>query len=272
MGISVVTWTLGISEPKAVVGRAAALGLDGIQYAGDHRDADPADLRAEVEKAGMQLIAIDPINAGPGEPGRASSEAAIEYYRAVIDFAVAAGGVPVTLHGLSLWTTNCASRRSARERLVECCRATVAYAREQGIQTLYEVCNHYEVPLIHTADACHELIDEVGSGNMRMILDSFHMNINERDPITTLRKYARSTAIYHISDSGRGGIDSGHIDFQAQYQALKAAGFTGEVAIEPVLSHLTPSTAPSTDSDHRALDQEIVRSARQWRSFASMER
>ena len=268
MKISVVSWTLGLTAAVPVVSKVRELGLDGVQYAGDHRDARPAELRDSAAEAGVEIIAVDPFNAAPTDPDSASAQAAIDYYRQVVDFAAQLGSVPVTLQGLSQWTRNCANRADAWRRLVECCRAVDAYACERGVATLYEVCNHYEVPLIHTAEQCRALMDEVGGDNLRMILDSFHMNIDERDPLETLRSHAKHTAIYHISDSGRGGIGSGHIDFRAQYDALQAQGFTGHIAIEPVLAHLTPSTAPSSAADREALDEEVRRSARRWRAFA----
>lgn len=267
MSISIVTWTLGLTAADAVTARAQALGLDGLQYAGDHRDIDPGALREHAAAAGLQIIAIDPFNAGPANPARASAQAAIAYYCQVVDFAAAVGQVPVTLQGLSQWTRNCANRDAAYQRLVDCCKAVDHYARERGVGTLYEVCNHYEVPLIHTAAQCQRLLEAIGGENTRMILDSFHMNIDEPAPLQTLREYASRTAIYHISDSGRGGIGTGHIDFAAQYRALQQGGFAGVIAIEPVLAHRTPSNPPANEADALELDEQIRHSAQVWRGY-----
>lgn len=269
MKTGIVTWTLGTHAVQPIIAKAKELGLDCIQYAGDHRDVDPTLLRTQAQAAGLTIIAVDPINAGPNKPAAATQQAAIDYYRHVVDFAAALGQVPVTLHGLSLWTRNCPDRAQARERLLQCCRAVDDYAQSLGVPTLYEVCNHYELPLIHTAEECVELLRDIGSRNIRMILDSFHMNINEPDPLRTLREHAAHTAIYHISDSGRGGIGSGHIDFQAHYDQLIAAGFTGDVAVELVLPHLIPSQSPVSQADHNALDREIQRSVARWSGFQS---
>lgn len=270
MQVGVVTWTLGITAAEPVIAKAMALGLDCIQYAGDFRDGPAAELRDRAQKAGINIIAVDPFNAGPPEPAKATQEAAIAYYRQVVDFAAALGAVPVTLQGLSQWTRNCPDPASAYARLLACCKAVDAYAVSRGVPTLYEVCNHYEVPLIHTAVQCRTLLREVGSDNVRMILDSFHMNINEPDPLRTIRENAAFTAIYHISDSGRGGIGTGHVDFKAQHDALVANGFRGRVAIEPVLEHLTPSNPPKNDADRQLLDSQIRHSAEQWRSYANV--
>jgi D-psicose/D-tagatose/L-ribulose 3-epimerase len=269
MNINVVTWTLGLTAADSVIAKAKALGLDGVQYAGDHRDVRAQDLREQAHAAGIGIIAIDPFNAGPPDPTKATQAAAIAYYRDVVDFAAQVGPVPVTLQGLSQWTRNCPDQATAYQRLLACCQAVDAYALERGVATLYEVCNHYEVPLIHTAAQCRMLIEQIGGDNVRMILDSFHMNINEPNPLKTLREHAAFTSIYHISDSGRGGIGSGHIDFKAHYQALLAGGFIGKIAIEPVLEHLTPSHPPATDTDYRALDVEISRSADRWRALGA---
>lgn len=267
MKLAVVTWTLGLSEPQAVLAKALALGLDGIQYSGDHRDACPVDLREQSRRAGITILAVDPINAGPQHSADATQDLAVDYYRKVIDFAAELGNVPVTLQGLSLWTRNCPDAASAHAQLLACCKVIDAYAQRRGVPTLYEPCNHFELPLINTAQQCRELIHAVGSDNLRMVLDSFHMNINEPDPVQTLRDCAHLTAIYHISDSGRGAIGTGHIDFAAQYQALVANGFSGDVSIELVLPHLLPGQPPGSQSDCQALDVQIRASARQWRAY-----
>lgn len=269
MKVGVVTWTLGINAAKPVIDKAKALGLDCIQYAGDFRDGPATELRERAQAAGISILAVDPFNAGPPDPAKATQEAAIAYYRKVVDFASELGSVPVTLQGLSQWTRNCPDPVSAHARLLACCKAVDAYAVSRGVPTLYEVCNHYEVPLIHTAAQCRQLLREVGSDNVRMILDSFHMNINEADPLQTIRENAAFTAIYHISDSGRGGIGTGHVDFKAQHDALIVGGFRGQVAIEPVLEHLTPSNPPQVDSDRALLDSQIRHSAEVWRSYAN---
>lgn len=266
-GLAVVTWTLGITDPAQIMARVTALGITCIQYAGDHRDCRGIELREQAAKAGVRVLAVDPFNAGPSNPSLATEEAAIDYYKSVVNFAVEAGVNAVTLQGLSQWTRNCPDSSIARQRLLVCSKAVDAYARSQGVKTLYEVCNHYEVPLIHTAAECHKLIQEVGGDNMRMILDSFHMNINEQDPLSTLQEYGMFTAIYHLSDSGRGGIGSGHIDFELHYRALLGGGFAGNVAMEFVLPHLTPSNAPAHPEDNERLDVEIRRSALAWRAL-----
>ncbi|MFF7709695.1 TIM barrel protein [Pseudomonas sp. NPDC007930] len=266
MALGIVSWTLPQRELGALFEKVGQLGLGALQFASDQRHYKARELREHAAGSGIGLIAIDPFDCGP--EGRPSAQGAIDYYRAVVDFAAEAGQVPVTLHGLARWTTDCADKLSAYERLLSCCAAVNEHAKASGVRTLYEVCNHYELPLINTAAQCHELIGHVGAGNMGMVLDAYHMNINEADPVATLREHAALLAVYHIADSGRGGIGSGHIDFVAQYRALRQAGYEGAVAIEAVLPHLAPSSAPGSDGERAWLDEEIRRSAERWQGYA----
>lgn len=268
MTISTVSWPLGIAEPRALMAHAAKLGLQGVQFCGNHRSDDPQQVRAAARDAGLTLIAVDPIDCAPAEGEAPTLDNAVAFYRKLVDFTLQCGAGALTLQGLSQWTCACDGPSRAYQQLQESVQQVDSYARQQGIRLLYEVCNHYEVPLIHTAAECRQLLDRVGSDNIGIILDSFHMNINEPDPLQAIYDCADRLAIYHISDANRAGIGSGHIDFIAQHRALQHIGFTGPVAVELVLPHLTPTTPPQNAQDRQQLDNEITRSAAVWRALS----
>ncbi|OHV08910.1 TIM barrel protein [Kushneria phosphatilytica] len=153
--------------------------------------------------------------------------------------------------------------------IVECCRRLDEYASDCGVRLLYEPCNRYEVAMIHTAAEAEALLAEIGSDNIGVLLDSFHMNIEESDPCAALRRLAGRNGIYHISDSGRGGMGTGHIDYIAQHRALQEGGFNGPVAVELVLPHLAPTGLPRNAREQQMLDEQIRHSARIWRALES---
>ncbi|WP_106476881.1 sugar phosphate isomerase/epimerase family protein [Phytohalomonas tamaricis] len=264
--LGICTWTLGIDDLHALMSKIKTLGLDGVQFCADGRQYQAEELRACVDEQGLELFAIDPFDCAPDDPEKASAEGAIAYYREVIDFAAASGAPAVTLQGLGQWTTNCDSDDEAWQRLVECCKALVPYAQKHGITPMYEVVNRYEMPLIRTAAEGRRLVAEVGD-ELGLIPDSFHMNIDEADPCQALRDSAEWLVSYHISDSNRAGIGSGHINFPAQHRVLRQIGFSGPVMIEPVLPPLTPTTTPRSAAERDALDDEIHRSVATWRAL-----
>lgn len=268
MRLATVSWPLGVNNVDAMMAHAATLRLPGVQYCGDPRACPAERVRKAAAMHHIQIIAIDPLNAAPTRTEQATPEQAIAHYRTLVEYAQATGAGTLTLQGLAQWTKQAANKTEAYAQLLESVREVDAYARECGVTLLYEVCNHYEVPLIHTAREGLALLDAVGSDNIRLILDSFHMNINEPSPVQAILAAGDRLGVYHISDSNRAGIGSGNIDFLAQYRALRQIGFTGDVAIELVLPHLTPMTPPQTEADRRRLDAEIRRSAAVWQALS----
>ncbi|MBS0971384.1 sugar phosphate isomerase/epimerase [Chimaeribacter arupi] len=268
MQLATVSWPLGVNNVDTMMAQAAALRLTGVQYCGDPRQCPADRVKRAAAAHNIRIIAIDPLDCAPPHPAQATAERAVAFYRTLVDYARDTGCGVLTLQGLSQWTKQANTKQEAYAQLVACVRDVAAYAHEQGVSLLYEVCNHYEVPLIHTAREGLDLLDEVGSEAIRLILDSFHMNINEPSPVQAILAAGDRLGIYHISDSNRAGIGSGNIDFLAQYRALKQIGFSGDVAIELVLPHLTPMTPPQTEADRRRLDAEIRRSAAVWQALA----
>lgn len=67
---------------------------------------------------------------------------------------------------------------------------------------LYEVVNQYEAPLIHTSAEAMALFDVLGSDNIHLMLDAFHMHINEASSTRAIADCAHRLQAYHISDSG----------------------------------------------------------------------
>lgn len=262
------SWTLGIDDPKLLFKKVKGLGLDGLQFSGDGRQYKAQDIKAAAETCGMKIFAVDPFDCKPEAGQEATAEAAIIYYkRYVIDFAVEAGSPWVTIQGLTQWTKNCSTETAAWQRLVNCCIELDKYAVQKNIRLVFEAVNRYESPMVRTAAECLRLLSDIGNTDIGVVLDSFHMNIEEHAACDALQLVNKKLVSYHVSDSNRGGIGSGHIDFLAHYTKLKEIGFNGPVMIELVLPYLSPSTPPRNQTQSVQLDQQIKSSISLWKSF-----
>jgi D-psicose/D-tagatose/L-ribulose 3-epimerase len=82
-------------------------------------------------------------------------------------------------------------------------------------------------------------VAEVGSDHVGILLDAYHMNIEEADPAAALRLAGERLWLYHAADSNRQGIGRGHTDFGAQVAALVDIGYVGPIILE--------CTAPGPD-------------------------
>ncbi len=106
---------------------------------------------------------------------------------------------------------------------------------------MVEPINRYETDIVNNLDEAAELCGMVGGGRVRILADTFHMNIEERDPVASLRKHAGLIGHMHFADSNRWAPGWGHIDFAACVKALAESGYKGFISVE-ILPKPTPET------------------------------
>jgi D-psicose/D-tagatose/L-ribulose 3-epimerase len=105
-------------------------------------------------------------------------------------------------------------------------------AEKNGKQICLEPLNRFESDFINTCDQGLRMLKEVGSPALKMHLDTFHMNIEEKDQAAAIRKAGKLLGHFHACGSDRGTPGNDHIAWQPIAQALKAVGYKGDVVIE----------------------------------------
>ena len=106
------------------------------------------------------------------------------------------------------------------------------YARKHGKQICLEPLNRFETDFINTVDQALRMVKDVGSPALKLHLDTFHMNIEEKDQAAAIRKAGKLLAHIHACGSDRGTPGNDHIDWQPIAKALKAVKYRGDVVIE----------------------------------------
>lgn len=264
MAIGICSWTLGIDDLDLLLDKVVELGFDGVQINELWEHDSPATIRAALDRRRLQLMAVDAQRIAP-QTGEAPDVAqGIDAYRQVIDHAVELGAPVVTLPMLSLWVRGL---EAPLDVLAEASRELADYAAELGIRLVHEVVNHVEVPMIHTAEEGNRLIQQVARDNLGLILDSYHMHFEESDPVAAIESSADTLSIYHVSDSTRGGIGSGAVDFEAQFEALQRIGFAGPVIMECLPPMHDPGSPVTSEGNRRILEDELSRSLEIWRGY-----
>jgi sugar phosphate isomerase/epimerase len=109
-----------------------------------------------------------------------------------------------------------------------------SYATQQGVVLGLEPINRYETFLVNNIDQALRMIKEVGSEQLNLHLDTFHMNIDENDLPDAVRRAEGLLVNMHVSDSNREAPGRGHIDFPSLISALKETNYTGYLTLEPV--------------------------------------
>lgn len=146
------------------------------------------------------------------------------------------GGV---LHGgIGVFSGNPLSENEA-EIIVEVWGNVADYAKEKGVCIGIEPINRYESYVCNTAENVLNLIAKTEKDNLFLHLDTFHMNIEENnfyDPIILAGKKLKHV---HITESHRGMLGEGTVNWNELFKTLKAIDFAGNLVLENFSSSIS---------------------------------
>ena len=105
-------------------------------------------------------------------------------------------------------------------------------AHALDVPLLYEPLNRYETNLFNTVDDALAFLPTLRTRNVRLLLDLFHMNIEEADMASAIRRAGPMIGHVHFADTNRRAVGMGHLDVGPVAEALRAAGYDGWVSAE----------------------------------------
>jgi len=119
------------------------------------------------------------------------------------------------------------------------------HAEREGVELFLEPLNRYEDYLVNTLAGAAALLREVGSPAVRIVADTYHMNIEEADPAAALLEVAPHIGHLQASDSNRLEPGAGHVDWALFGATVQAIGYTRSIAIESRLSGEAATVLPT---------------------------
>jgi sugar phosphate isomerase/epimerase len=223
---------------EASVARIARWGYDGVELAiRDPRLVDADEVLRIVSAHGLEVPAIGTGQAW-GEEGLSFTDpdpdvraAAIRRVSDHVPFAARTGAVIIIglLRGI---VKPGVGHDQAYAWLVEALQRCTAAAAPHGIRLVLEPINRYETTLINNVEQGLALIQAVGANNFGLLLDTFHMNIEEPVIEESIRACGDCILHFHVADSNRWYPGAGHLDFKSILEALFATGYQGYVSGE----------------------------------------
>ncbi len=223
---------------EANLARIAGWGYDGVELAiRDPRLVDGEALLRLARANGLAVVAIGTGQAWGEErlsytdPDASVRQAAIARTLAHLPFAQASGAILIIglLRGI---VRPGVTNEQALEWLVGALHRCCAEAQQQGVRIALEPINRYETTLINTVAQGLELIDAVGAPNLGLLLDTFHMNIEEPQIEESIARCGARIYHFHVADSNRWHPGAGHLDFASILAALYNTGYDGYVSGE----------------------------------------
>jgi 5-keto-L-gluconate epimerase len=119
-----------------------------------------------------------------------------------------------------------------RPIVIDLMREIIQYAESKSITVVIEPINRFETNFINNAAEGLTLLDEIGLKTPKLLLDTFHMNIEEVDPCAAFRAAGNRLGYVHFSDSNRRAPEQGHTDFLPLLQTLLDIGYQGCITDE----------------------------------------
>jgi D-psicose/D-tagatose/L-ribulose 3-epimerase len=124
-----------------------------------------------------------------------------------------------------------ASARQEWKWVVDALDEIADYAGEQQVRLAIEPINRFETYLINRHDQAIELADAIGRGT-GVALDSFHINIEEEDPMGAIRATGDRLLDFHIADTNRKPPGMGQYDWKKVLNTLRETGYQGHLTVE----------------------------------------
>ncbi|RGX54965.1 sugar phosphate isomerase/epimerase [Anaerotruncus sp. AF02-27] len=130
------------------------------------------------------------------------------------------------------------NKPAAWAQSVKSMREMADAAAQYGIELMLEVVTRYEHFLLNTAAEAVRYVQEVGRPNVKILLDTFHMNIEEDSLAGAIRTAGKHLGHMHIGEANRKLPGKGRLPWREGADALKEIGYQGDLVMEPfVLSN-----------------------------------
>jgi sugar phosphate isomerase/epimerase len=145
---------------------------------------------------------------------------------AQFDAAVIIGGVRGRFHGTA------SEQIHQRDIAINSIRECAKFAKELGVTILIEPINRYETNFINLAGDGFRLLDEISEPSVKLLLDTFHMNIEEVNISASIQLAGNRLGYIHFADSNRFAPGLGHTDFVQVMHALNSIHYQGVITAE----------------------------------------
>jgi len=217
---------------------AASLGYDGVElHYTNPADADVPALKEALKENGLAVTAFGTgrayVNEGFSliDPDDTRREAAVERLE---QFVVLAGqfGAKVIVGCMRGNLSAPEELPDALGRLASSMKYLDGVAAAQGVDIVFEPINRYENNFLCTMAEISDFIRKYGLTNTGILIDTFHMNIEEADMEDSIRSCAPEIRYVHIADSNRRYPGQGHTDFPMILRTLKEIGYEGTLSAE----------------------------------------
>lgn len=252
IGVNMLLWATSVTREHITALQAIkAAGADGVEIPiMEGRAAAYRDVGKMLDDLGLKRTAsmafvtpdINPVSDSP-----ACRQAAADNLEWLIECAHELGAPMIC--GPMYQTIGVFSGNGPTEielaRAADVLRGAAEDARQAGVTLAMEPLNRFECYMLNTLADGAALTDRIGHPNVGILFDTFHANIEEKDPVGAIRTHGRVIRHFHCSANDRGIPGQDHVDWAGSFAALQSVGYDGWLVIE-AFGRALPGLAAAT--------------------------
>jgi D-psicose/D-tagatose/L-ribulose 3-epimerase len=225
--------------------RMRAAGMEFVELLVPEADEiSPQAAAAALREVGLGVLLTARVNRerDPAAEDRRARSAGIAYLKHCVDLCVAIGapllggplyGAPLVFAGRAPAPISAAAREARVARVAEGLAEVAGHAAGGGVRLAIEPLNRFETDFCNTAEQALELVRLVGSPACGLMLDTFHMNMEEDDLPQAIRRAGPDLLHFQANETHRGFLGTGHLDLPPICRALAAIRYQGRITLEP---------------------------------------
>ena len=232
-------------EHFATFPRIKAVGCDFIELlVPEPGELDLDETRRALADSGLGIVLAARVNLTRdlASPDRAAHEAGVRYLTECVRVASALGativggplyGAPLVFAGRAPAPVSEAERSKRIDQVVDGLKRAGVVAADANVRLAVEPLNRFETDIANTTGHALTLVEAVDSPAVGVLLDTFHMNMEDTSIPAAIRRAGRRIVHFQANENNRGFVGSGHIDWPEAARALADIGYGGPITLEP---------------------------------------
>ena len=254
IGFNMLLWTTNLVEDQFdLLKKIKDVGYDGVEipiFGGEEKVSHFASIGKALKDNGLDCTSVTVIpdeDRSPISNNEKSRSNALEYMKWAIDCSAALGSEILAgpyHQPLGIFSGEPPTQKE-KEHAAKVHQDAADYAKQVSLQLSIEPLNRFECYFMNIGQDASDYVDLVDRDNFGYLYDTFHANIEEKDPVGVINKTIKNINHIHISENDRGTPGKGNIPWEETFDAIKNSGYDGWLTIE-AFGRALPDLAAAT--------------------------
>ena len=226
------------------INKAADIGFDILEFQAQPLLEMSKDhmlkIKKEADERGIELTYS--LGLDPAYDVSSSNEGirlgGIEYLKRIVEKVSFMNGKIISGVSYAGWGTSnkvIDDKKALVDRSISSMKEIVKTAEDYGVIYCVEAVNRFESTVINTAQEALSYIEAVDSKNIGVLLDTYHMNIEEKSIGDAIRLVGSKLTSFHTGENNRTAPGRGHLDWDEIFKALSDIEYQGRIVSEPFI-------------------------------------